>query len=106
VRVIRGRLLLSADELDGVGDDLDGLAFGAILGLPLAPVEASVDGDAPALREVASGVLALDRSVPVGPSGVPRSRRHSKLSSAHRGPGIPRPDRLIAAPRKAAVDSW
>jgi hypothetical protein len=37
--------------------DLDGLALGAVLGLPLAPVQASVDGDAPALREVAGGVL-------------------------------------------------
>src|SRR5262249_28731555 len=41
----------AAEELHGVGDDLDRLALRAVLGLPLAPVEAAVDADRPALRE-------------------------------------------------------
>src|SRR3954447_16049840 len=40
-RVVRAR----AQELDAVGDDLDRLALGAVLRLPLAPVEPSLDGD-------------------------------------------------------------
>src|ERR687888_273858 len=58
----------SAEELDRVGDDLDRLALGAVLGLPLAPVEAAVDADRPALREVLRAALALvapDRDVEV-----------------------------------------
>jgi hypothetical protein len=44
----------ASQELDGVGDDLDGLALGAVLALPLAPVEASVDGYRPAFSQVAT----------------------------------------------------
>src|SRR3954468_19786570 len=54
-RVVRAR----AQELDAVGDDLDGLALGAVLRLPLAPVEPSLDGDRAALGEVVGAVLAL-----------------------------------------------
>src|SRR3954464_11997108 len=50
----------TAEELDRVGDDLYRLALaGAVGGLPLAPVEAAVDGHAAALLEVLSAVLAL-----------------------------------------------
>src|SRR5437899_2162015 len=58
----------AAEELDVVGDDLDRLALGAVLGVPLAPVEASVDRDRAALGEVLRAVLALlvpDRDVEV-----------------------------------------
>src|SRR6185369_3937022 len=48
-----------AQELDGVGDDLDRLALGAVLRLPLAPLEAAVDRDAAALGQVVRAVLAL-----------------------------------------------
>src|SRR4051794_28933513 len=47
-----------AEELDVVGDDLDGLAL-AGLGVVFAPFEATVDGDRAALGEVAGAVLAL-----------------------------------------------
>src|SRR5581483_10571930 len=47
-------------ELDAVGDDLDGLALAAaVLRLPLAPLEAAVDRDRPALREVLRAALGL-----------------------------------------------
>src|SRR5262245_45864969 len=36
-------VLAAAQELDRVGDDLDGLALASALGLPLAPLEATVD---------------------------------------------------------------
>src|SRR6478672_1519562 len=50
----------AAEELNGVGDDLDGLALaGAVRRIPLAPVEAAVDCDAAALLEVLGAVLAL-----------------------------------------------
>src|SRR6476619_1234359 len=48
-----------AQELDGVGDDLDRLALGAVLRLPLAPLKAAVDRDAAALGQVVRAVLAL-----------------------------------------------
>src|SRR5262249_3073737 len=48
-----------AEELDRVGDDLDVLAFVALLVLPLAPVEPALDRDRPALRQVVGAVLAL-----------------------------------------------
>src|SRR5690349_13392795 len=58
-----------AQELHGVGDDLDRLALaGAVRGVPLAPVKPAVDGDAAALLEVLGAVLALrapDRHVEV-----------------------------------------
>src|SRR6476660_10284810 len=48
-----------AQELDVLGDDLDGLALRAVLRLPLAPVEAAVDADRAALGEVLRTALAL-----------------------------------------------
>src|SRR5689334_14343916 len=52
-------LAASAEELDAVGDDVDGLALVALGGLPLAPLEAAVDRDAAALGQVLGAVLAL-----------------------------------------------
>src|SRR5262249_50286593 len=49
----------AAEDLDGLGDDLDGLALPAVLGLPLAPVEAPVDRDGAALREVLRATVCL-----------------------------------------------
>ena len=49
----------AAEELHGVGDDLDRLALGAVLGVPLAPLEPAVDRDRPSLREVLRAALAL-----------------------------------------------
>src|SRR5438105_2020270 len=49
----------AAQELDALGDDLDRLALGAVLRLPLAPVEPTVDGDGAALREVLRAALGL-----------------------------------------------
>src|SRR5829696_4578148 len=63
---VAGAVLAAAQELDGVGDDLDALALVAVLGLPLAPLEAAVERDGPALGEKARAVLALgapDRDV-------------------------------------------
>src|SRR5262245_31610509 len=48
-----------AEELHGVGDHFHGLALGAVLRLPLPPLEAAVDGHRAALREVLRAVLAL-----------------------------------------------
>src|SRR3954464_4678229 len=48
-----------AQELDRVGNDIDRLALVAALVLPLAPVEATVDGNRTPLREVLSAVLSL-----------------------------------------------
>src|SRR4051812_11390591 len=57
---IAAAVTTTAEELDRVGDDLHRLTLaGAVGGLPLAPVEAAVDGDAAALLEVLSAVLAL-----------------------------------------------
>jgi len=49
----------AAEELHGVGDDLDRLALRAVLRLPLTPVEAAVDADGAALGEVLRTTLAL-----------------------------------------------
>src|SRR6478609_8786457 len=49
----------AAQELHRLGDDLDALAFVAVLRLPLAPVQTAVDRDGAALREVGRAVLAL-----------------------------------------------
>src|SRR5712691_6557990 len=50
----------TAEELDAVGDDLDGLALAAaVLRLPLAPLEPSVDCDGAPLREVLRAALGL-----------------------------------------------
>src|SRR5262249_4883864 len=58
----------AAEELHRVRDDLDRLALRAVLRLPLAPVEASVDADRAPLREELRTALALvppDRHVEV-----------------------------------------
>src|SRR3954453_15521092 len=55
VRVVRTR----AQELDAFGDDFDSLALGAILRLPFAPVEPSLDGNRTTLGEVVGAILAL-----------------------------------------------
>src|SRR6478609_10057669 len=48
----------AAEELDALGDDLDGLALARAVGrLPLAPVEPTVDADRTALREVLRATL-------------------------------------------------
>src|SRR3954452_21890727 len=49
----------AAEELDALGDDLDRLPLRAVLRFPLAPLEAPVDRDGPALGEVLRAVLAL-----------------------------------------------
>ena len=54
-----GGVVARAQELHRVGNDIDCLAFGAVLGLPLAPLEPPVDRDRASLGEVARGVLAL-----------------------------------------------
>ena len=86
----------AAEELDAVGDDLDRLALGAVLGLPLAPVEAAVDPDRAALGEVlraALGLVAPDGDVEVvrlvGPLAghcVLAARVHGDAELAHGGP--------------------
>src|SRR5271154_852316 len=48
-----------AQELHRLGNDIDVLAFGALLGLPLAPLQAAVDRDGAPLVQEAGGVLAL-----------------------------------------------
>ena len=54
------RAVAAAEELDAVGDDLDGLALAAaVLRLPLAPVEPAVDRDGAALGEVLRAALGL-----------------------------------------------
>src|SRR5436190_1281610 len=56
----------TAEELHGVRDDLHALALVAVLGLPLAPLEAAVERDGAPLGEEARAVLALgapDRDV-------------------------------------------
>src|SRR5919198_2962919 len=62
------RVVAAAQELHGVRHDVDRLALVAVLVLPLAPLEAAVDGDGPALGQEARAVLALgapDRDVEV-----------------------------------------
>src|SRR3954466_8327596 len=51
--------LPGTEELDGVGDDIDRLALVPVLVLPLAPLEAAVDGHGAALLEILGAVLAL-----------------------------------------------
>src|SRR3954452_11063254 len=51
---------LAAEELDGLGDDLDRLPLsGPVRGVPLAPLQAPVYRDRAALLEVGGAVLAL-----------------------------------------------
>src|SRR5262249_28660396 len=49
----------AAEELHGVRDDLHRLALRAVLRVPLTPLEAPVDRDGPALREVLRATLTL-----------------------------------------------
>src|SRR5438477_711599 len=49
----------AAEELNAVGDDLDGLALRAVLGLPLAPAQLAVNADGAALGQVLRAVLGL-----------------------------------------------
>src|ERR1700712_5007036 len=62
-------VVAAAQELDGVGDDLDlGAVLARLLVLPLRPLEAAVARDRTALGQVPRGVLALrapDRDVEV-----------------------------------------
>src|SRR3954451_19374869 len=52
-------VLGAAEELHRLGDDVDALALVAFLVLPLAPLQATVDGHRAALAQVARAVLAL-----------------------------------------------
>src|SRR5207244_832584 len=53
-------VVATPEELHRVGDDLNGLTLaGAVLGLPLAPLQAPVDGHRAALGQVLGAVLAL-----------------------------------------------
>ena len=54
-----GGVIARTQELHRVGNDIDCLALGAVLRLPLAPVQASVDRHRAPLGEEARGVLAL-----------------------------------------------
>src|SRR4051812_19348586 len=59
-------VVAAAEELHRLGDDLDVLALVAVLVLPFAPLEATVDRHRTALGEEARAVLALgapDRDV-------------------------------------------
>src|SRR4051794_13027239 len=58
-RARRAVAVRGAEELDGVGDDVDRLALVAAVGGPLAPLEATVDRDRPALGQESGAVLAL-----------------------------------------------
>jgi hypothetical protein len=48
-----------AEELHAVGDDLDRLTLGAVLRVPFAPVQPSLDGNRASLGEVVGAVLTL-----------------------------------------------
>src|SRR5262249_51411741 len=54
-----GAFFARSQELHRGGNDIDCRAFGAVLGLPLPPLEAAVDGDGPSLGQEARGVLTL-----------------------------------------------
>src|SRR5690606_15612537 len=55
-----GSVVTTAEELDGLGDDVDLRALAAaVLVLPGAPAQAPVDRDRPALRQVLGAVLTL-----------------------------------------------
>src|SRR4051812_46102006 len=89
-------LLAAAEELDGVGDDVDALALVAVLVLPLAPLETPVDRHGAALAQVARAVLALraphgDVEVvrlvdPFAGAVVLATGVHGDAEAAHRGP--------------------
>src|SRR3954447_16074972 len=69
LRLATSAPVAAAEELDVLGNDLDCLALaGAVSRVPLAPLEAAVDRDRAALREVlraALGLVAPDRDVEV-----------------------------------------
>src|SRR5207237_7528421 len=72
--------------LDAVGDDLDRLPLGAVLGLPFAPVEAAVDREGAALGEVLRAALPLvapDRDVEVVRLVAPLARGLVLLARVH-----------------------
>src|SRR5204863_195944 len=50
-----GAFFTTTQELHRVGNDIDCLAFRALLGLPLAPLEAPVDRHGASLRQIARG---------------------------------------------------
>src|SRR5436190_24054607 len=56
---LRRGVAAAAEELDGVGDDLDRLALVAVWAIPLAPLQPALDRDRPPLREIGGAVLAL-----------------------------------------------
>src|SRR5437773_2254640 len=101
VRVLAAAALAAAEELHGVGDHLDRLALGAVLRLPLAPLEAAVDRDRAALGEVLRAVLALvapDRDVEVvrllrplagGRILAPRVHREPQAADGHPARRVP-----------------
>src|SRR3954447_4237647 len=90
------RVVAAAEELHGLGDDLDVLALVAVLVLPLAPLQAPVDRDRAALGEEAGAVLSLrapDRDVeevglvlPVTGRRVAAARVAGHPQRAHRRP--------------------
>src|SRR5262249_28415859 len=60
LRGVAAGVATAAQELDALGDDLHGLALARPVGrLPLAPLEAAVDPDRAALREVLRAALRL-----------------------------------------------
>src|SRR5207245_4544917 len=85
-----------AQELDRVGNDIDGLPLGAVLRFPLAPVKASLDGDRSSLGKVLGAVLALgaeDGDVeivglvdPLAALGLFAPAVDRNAQAAHRGP--------------------
>src|SRR5205823_239114 len=63
-------IVAGAEELHRVGDDLDALPLGPVLGLPFAPVQTPLDPHRPTLGEVGGAVLPL--SAPNGDVEVVR----------------------------------
>src|SRR6266508_450985 len=90
--------LAGAEELNGVGNDIDRLPLVAALVLPLAPLEPPVDRDRPPLGEVLRAVLAL--GAPYGDVEVVRlvdplagrlvlaARVHGHAQAADRGAAV------------------
>src|SRR5581483_2534262 len=60
LRGVAARVAAAAEELDALGDHLDGLALARAVGrVPLAPLEAPVDADRASLRQVLGAALRL-----------------------------------------------
>ena len=89
----------AAEELHRVGDDLDRLALGAVLGVPLTPVEASVDADAETLAELSRILRITD--------GVMRHLAVRRVEGSAPGPPPPEPDPVPArsVPEPAYADA-